>query len=51
MLGSMPGLESLDLYHTKITKTGYQALRTSLPQCRIFYDELSGVSPRRAGKI
>ena len=49
-LAAFKTLKSLDLYHTRITKNGYQSLKTSLPECRIFYDEQSGVSPRRSGR-
>ena len=49
-LQAIPTLQTLDLYHTRITRNGYQTLRSALPQCRIFYDEQSGLAPRRAGK-
>ena len=49
-LAAFKTLKSLDLYHTRITKNGYQSLKTSLPECRIFFDEQSGVSPRRSGR-
>jgi hypothetical protein len=37
----------LDLYHTRISKNGFQVLKTALPACRIFYDEQSGLPSRR----
>jgi hypothetical protein len=49
-LRAISTLRSLDLYHTRVTKSGYEALQASLPQCRIFYDEQSGVAPRLAGR-
>jgi hypothetical protein len=40
-------LQSLDLYHTSVSKKAYEALRAALPRCQIFYDEQSGSPNRR----
>jgi hypothetical protein len=47
ILQSIATLQSLDLYHTPVSKKAYEALRASLPQCRIFYDEQSASPNRR----
>ena len=47
ILRGIPTLQSIDLYHTTVSKNGYQLLKASLPQCRIFYDEQSGLPTRR----
>ena len=47
ILQSISTLLSLDLYHTPVSRKAYEALRASLPQCRIFYDEQSASPNRR----
>jgi hypothetical protein len=47
ILESMPTLESLDLYHTPVSKKAYESLRAALPNCRIFYDDQSASPNRR----
>ena len=49
-LRSFAGLQSLDLYQTHISKKGYEALRAGLRNCKIFFDEQSGLPPGRIGK-
>ncbi len=41
-LRAMTGLTFLDLYHTTVTKAGFDALKAVLPQCEIAYDDRSG---------
>ena len=47
ILQTISTLQSLDIYHTPVSKKAYEALRASLPQCRIFYDEQSASPNRR----
>jgi hypothetical protein len=40
-LKSISALKFLNLYHTTVSKAGFKTLETSLPQCRIIYDDAS----------
>ena len=40
-LKSISALKFLNLYHTTVSKAGFETLKTSLPQCRIIYDDAS----------
>jgi hypothetical protein len=51
ILQSIPTLQSLDLYHTAVTKKAYEALRASLPQCRIFFDDQSSSPNRKPSRV
>jgi hypothetical protein len=48
-LRSITTLKFIDLYHTTVSKAGFERLKTSLPQCRISYDEQSGSRMGKAG--
>jgi hypothetical protein len=41
-------LEFLNLYHTLVTRDGYQQIREALPDCKIIWDPLSS-DPKRRG--
>jgi hypothetical protein len=46
-LQSMPQLEVLNLYHTLITESGVQQIKSALPNCRIIWDQNSALPNRR----
>jgi hypothetical protein len=46
-LVSLPRLEVLNLYHTLITETGVQRIKSSLPKCKVIWDENSALPNRR----
>ena len=37
----------LNLYHTLVSDSGYQALHSALPECRIIWDRKSALPSRR----
>jgi internalin A len=46
-LKSLDHLKVLNLYHTLVSDSGYQALHTALPQCTIIWDRKSALPARR----
>ena len=42
-------LKRLNLYHTLVDPEGYQAIRSSLPNCKIVWEEKSAGPMRRRG--
>ena len=47
LLASIGTLKTLDLYHTLVSDSGYQALHTALPDCKIIWDRKSALPVRR----
>jgi len=46
-LKSLDHLKVLNLYHTLVSDSGYQALHTALPDCKIIWDRKSALPVRR----
>jgi hypothetical protein len=44
---SMSQLEVLNLYHTLVTESGVQRIKSALPKCRVIWDQNSALPNRR----
>jgi hypothetical protein len=47
VLASMPSLQSVNLYHTMVTSTGFEKLKAALPKAKIAWDRDSARPNRR----
>ena len=47
LLAAVTTLKALDLYHTLVSEIGFRQLRTSLPQCNVFWEKESALPTRR----
>ena len=47
VLGSMPNLRIVNLYHTLVTEGGAKKLKELLPKCQVIWDRDSARSNRR----
>jgi hypothetical protein len=46
-LRSMTDLRALNIYHTLVTESAWQALKSALPGCQIVFDRDSALPNRR----
>jgi hypothetical protein len=47
ILAGMPGLQSVNLYHTLVTEAGAKRLREARPKCKVIWDRDSARPNRR----